>query len=127
MFLFHLMVVMTNVYLVLYLIQFHPGLRCSLEHLRVHSLELCLFLIDCATRSCRYREGEGGGSCSAGGVGGALAGFPLQGSRGPNWTPGIPAGPLICSVGVQYNHHQISDTDLVFFAAVDVHANKLTV
>ena len=67
------MVVMTNVYLVLYLIQFHPGLRCSLEHLRVHSLELRLFLIDCATRSCRYREGEGGGSCSAGGVGGALA------------------------------------------------------
>ena len=34
------------------------------------------------------------------------AGFSLQGSRGPNWTPGIPAGPLICSVGVQYNHHQ---------------------
>ena len=72
--------VMANVYLVLYLIQFHPGLRCSLEHLRVHSLELRLFLIDCATRSCRYREGEGGGSCSAGAwcrwcsrVGGALA------------------------------------------------------
>ena len=66
------MVVMTNVYLVLYLIQFHPGLRCTLEHLRVHSLELRLFLIDRATRSCRYREGEGGGSCSAGGVGGAF-------------------------------------------------------
>jgi hypothetical protein len=31
----------------------HPGLRCSLEHLRVHSLELRLFLIDRATRSCR--------------------------------------------------------------------------
>ena len=41
------------------------------------------------------------------------SGFPLQGSRGPNWTPGIPAGPLICSVGVQYIHHQISDTDTV--------------
>ena len=41
------------------------------------------------------------------------SGFSLQGSRGPNWTPGIPAGPLICSVGVQYIHHQISDTDTV--------------
>ena len=67
--------VMANVYLVLYLIQFHPGLRCSLEHLRVHSFELRLFLIDCATRSCRYREGEGGGSCSAGGVSGGGGAF----------------------------------------------------